>query len=103
MYCGKQNLHLRREGMVADPDIVDYPCPARHTDALPDPRCGPREVWQHAIQKGAQPDRLARVEYYRSRVGPAWRFELPGTRHRFSLYGDCGRELRASDAIGSVR
>lgn len=102
-YCGRQHVHLRKEGMVADPDLADYPCPARLREGLPDPRCGPADVWRRAIDKGAPPDRLARIEYYRSRVGPAWRFELPATRHRFSLYGDCGRELRPSDAVGSVR
>ena len=103
LYCGKQNVHLRKEGLVAGADIADYPCPARHADPLPDPRCGTREVWQRALRKGAQSDRLARIEYYRARVGPAWRFELPGTPYRFSLYGDCGRELRSVEAIGSVR
>jgi hypothetical protein len=101
-YCGKQNVHLRREGMVADPDIADYPCPATHQDALPDPVCGPRDLWHHAATQGAPASRLARIEYYRSRVGPAWRFELPGTDHRFSLYGDCGRELDTAEAVGAV-
>ena len=103
LYCGKQNVHLRKEGMVADPDIPDYPCPAKTTDALPEPRCGTQEVWHYAIVHGARPDRLARIEYYRSRVGPAWRFELPGTPHRFSLYGDCGRRLTPKEAAGAVQ
>jgi hypothetical protein len=101
-YCGKQTVHLRREGLVADPDQADYPCAPALVDDLPEPRCGAAEVWRHAIEKGAPADRLARVEYYRARVGPAWRFELPGTPHRFSLYGDCGRELEASEATGFV-
>ena len=89
--------------MVADPDLADYPCPAGPKAGLPDPRCGPADVWRRAIAKGAPPDQTARIEYYRSRVGPAWRFELPATRHRFSLYGDCEHDLRPSDAVGSVR
>lgn len=100
--CGKQTVHLRHEGLVADPDIADFPCPAVPVDDLPEPRCTAREVWARAVERGAPPDRLARVEYYRSRAGPAWRFELPGTPHRFSLYGDCGRELDASEALGTV-
>jgi hypothetical protein len=103
LYCGKQNVHLRKEGLVADPDIPDYPCPAKPTDALPEPRCGTQDVWQHAIRRGARPDRLARIEYYRARVGPAWRFDLPGTPHRFSLYGDCGRRLTPKESIGAVQ
>jgi hypothetical protein len=101
-YCGKQSVNLRKEGLVAEPDQADYPCPPQHFDALAEPRCGPREVWARARERGAPKDRMARIEYYRSRVGPAWRFELPGTPHRFSLYGDCGQELDAADAIGSV-
>lgn len=101
-YCGKQNVHLHADGLVADPDITDFPCPATPQDPLPEPRCGPREVWAHAITAGAPRDRRARIEYYRSRIGPAWRFELVGTSHRFSLYGDCGREIDGKDAVGSV-
>lgn len=101
-YCGKQNIHLRQEGLAADPDVTDFPCAAAPIEALPDPRCGPREVWAHAIKRGAPKDRMARIEYYRARGGPAWRFDLPGTPHRFTLYGDCGSELSGRDAVGSV-
>jgi len=101
-YCGKQSVFLRKEGLVAEADQADYPCPPQHFDALAEPRCGPREVWARAKERGAQKDRLARIEYYRARAGPAWRFELPGTPHRFSLYGDCGQELDPADALGSV-
>jgi hypothetical protein len=47
-------------------------------------------------------DRLARIEYYRSRSGPAWRFSMPGTKHHFSLYGDCQRLLKGREARGNV-
>ena len=101
-YCGKQNIHLKPDGLVADPDIAAYPCPSRWTDALPAPRCGLKKIWDHAIAAGADGKRLARIEYYRSRAGPAWRFEIPGSRHRFSLYGDCDREIKGPQAAGSV-
>lgn len=101
-YCGKQNVHLRQEGLVADPDVADYPCPGFQPDDLPEPHCTARDVWRHAIDKGAPRDRMARIEYYRASVGPAWRFELPGSQHHFSLYGDCGRELEPGEATGYV-
>lgn len=101
-YCGKQTVHLRHEGLVADPDQTTVPCPSAFPEDLPEPRCGVAEVWSHALGKGAPKEQLARVEYYRSRVGPAWRFELPSAGQRFSLYGDCGRELESSEAIGAV-
>jgi hypothetical protein len=97
-YCGKQTVHLRSEGFVADPDITDYPCAPAHTDALPEPRCSLSEVWAHAIRAGAPRNRMARIEYFRSRSGPAWKFELPGTPHKYALYGDCGRELSEAEA-----
>ena len=101
-YCGKQNVHLRHEGLVADPDVATFACAVAHTDPMPEPRCGTKQVWRHALERGAQADRLARIEYFRSRIGPAWRFELPGSSHRFTLYGDCGQEITGADAIGSV-
>lgn len=101
-FCGKQNVHLRPDGLVADPDLTDFPCPPGQIEDLPEPRCGPREVWRRAVEKGAPTDRLARIEYYRARVGPAWRFELPGTPHRYSFYGDCGRELDTMEGTGFV-
>ncbi|MCA9599718.1 MAG: hypothetical protein KC776_40700 [Myxococcales bacterium] len=101
-YCGKQTIHLRTEGLVADPDVSDYPCGPSSPEPLPDPRCTTRDVWAFAMRKGAPRDRLARIEYYRASAGPAWRFELPGTSHHFSLYGDCARELDPREAVGMV-
>jgi hypothetical protein len=97
-YCGKQTVHLRAKGLYDDPDVPGYPCSPQHYDELPEPRCSMKDVWQHAIAKGAPKDHRARIEYYRAHAGPAWRFDLPGTPYRFSLYGDCGRELKGADA-----
>lgn len=101
-FCGKQSVQVKEAGLVAEPDVAAYPCSGLRGDSLPAPRCGPKEVWQHALGKGAPADLRATVEYYRSSVGPAWRFEIPGTPHRFSLYGDCGRELTPTEASGSI-
>lgn len=98
-YCGRQVVELRHEGLAADPDVAGYSCPTSPVDALPDPRCDMRDVWRRAIAKGAPKDRLAHIEYYRARGGPAWRFDLPGTSYHFVLYGDCGRELHGDDTI----
>ncbi len=102
-YCGKQTVHVRRPGVVVDQDLAAVKCPVTPAEPLPDPRCGSDAVWKHALDLGAPADRLARVEYYRARVGPAWRFAIPGTRYRFSLYGDCGRELAPNESTGTVR
>lgn len=100
--CGKQDVILRKEGLVAEPDQADYPCPPGGVEALPEPQCTAREIWKLARRRQVPRDRAAHIEYYRAKAGPAWRFEISGTPHRFTMYGDCKRELTGSDAHGSV-
>jgi len=100
--CGKQNVLIRKEGLVAERDIADSSCPPGGIEPLPDPKCSLHEIWHHAHRRRAPKDRLAHIEYYRSKVGPAWRFTIPGTSYSFSLYGDCKRELRGPEALGGV-
>ncbi len=102
-YCGKQTVVVRRPGVVVDQDVPAVKCPAKPVEAMPDARCGPGDVWKHALHLGAPENRRARIEYYRSQAGPAWRFAIPGTRFHFSLYGDCGHELAPHEAAGTVR
>lgn len=100
--CGRQNIHVKESGMVADPDQPAAPCAPTMTEALPAPRCGPRDVFQRAIRNGFRPDASANVEYYRATVGPAWRIDQPATHKQLVLYGDCERELVGSDGFGSI-
>lgn len=100
--CGRQNVVLRERGLYAEPDQLDAPCHPAQTEPLPEPRCKLSEIWEQATQKGASAEAHARIEYYRSAAGPAWRFELPDGSVRFSVYGDCRRELRHGEASGSV-
>ncbi len=101
--CGKQDVVLRKEGLVAEPDQADYPCPPGGVEPLPDPICSLRAIWKMARQRNVPKDRAAHIEYYRAKAGPAWRFEISGApQHRFSVYGDCQRELVGLDAHGSV-
>jgi hypothetical protein len=98
-YCGRQNIDVNKEGMVAEPDAADSICTPHPADPLPEPHCSLSDVWAHALTRGVPKERLARIEYYRSSAGPAWRFEAPHNRGRFSLYGDCQRELDAKEAV----
>lgn len=98
-YCGRQTVNVRKEGIVAETDNAEAGCATHPVDPLPEPHCTPAKVWEYAIGKGAPREKLARLEYYRSTVGPAWRFELAGTRIRFALYGDCGRELTSPESV----
>jgi hypothetical protein len=101
-YCGKQNVFIKKLGVVAEEDMATYPCATNPKEPLPPPQCTAKDVWQHALKKGAKTGVLARIEYYRAEAGPAWRFVQAGTRERFSLSGDCSRELKGKEATGSV-
>jgi hypothetical protein len=100
--CGKQNVVLRKEGLVAEPDLADYPCAPTPVEPLPEPQCSIKDIWRLAKKRRVPKDRPAHIEYFRAKAGPAWRFEISGTPHRFTIYGDCKRELSGSDAHGSV-
>lgn len=100
--CGKQNVIVRTGGMVAEPDLADYPCPLGELEGLPEPQCDAAELWKLARRRNVPKESKAHIEYYRSKAGPAWRFEIPGTQHRFWMYGDCKRELTLAESHGSV-
>jgi hypothetical protein len=98
-YCGRQSIRVTPDGIFAEPDEPRTSCRSGEGE-LPDPVCGPKEVWDKARTRGVKPNALARIEYYRSSAGPAWRFEERGGRHRFSVYGDCKRMLNGREARG---
>jgi hypothetical protein len=100
LYCGKQTVQIKKTGLAADADKAGTPCSSNQGEPLPDPQCQVRDLWQFAIKQGAPSDRLAEIEYYRSKAGPAWRFAVPGTKHRFAIYGDCQRLLVGAEAQG---
>lgn len=100
--CGKQNVVLRKEGLVAEHDSADYPCPPGGVEPLPEPQCSVKDLWRLARKRRVPKDRLAHIEYFRAKAGPAWRFEITGTPHRFTVYGDCKRDLAGADAQGNV-
>jgi hypothetical protein len=101
-YCGRQDVNLRHEGLVLEKDKAETLCSSRYTEPLPDPRCTLADVWRHALAKGMPADRLARIEYYRSKAGPAWRFELAEGGQRFSLDWECRLEIPMPNASGRV-
>lgn len=99
--CGRQAVHIGENGMAADPDQPHAICPPTPLP-LPEPACSLDRIWQKALERRVPRRRSARIEYYRSRIGPAWRFEVQGVT-RFSVYGgDCTRELNDTEALGSV-
>lgn len=101
-FCGKQSVQVKASGIAADADVAGYPCPSRVEEPLPEPRCTLAQVWENALKHGAPKDRKARIEYYTAKEGPAYRFVITGTKHRYALYGDCVRELTTKEALGHV-
>lgn len=102
-YCGRQSVSVRQDGIVAEPDKATFPCPTTTPKALPAPKCRPAALWKLAKKKGASDKRPARIEYYESKKGPAYRFSIPGTKHRFVVAAkDCKRELKGKHAAGNV-
>jgi len=98
-YCGRQTINVHKDGIVAEPDAADAICAPHPTDPLPEPHCSLADVWAHALTRGVPKERTAHIEYYRANAGPAWRFEAAHARGRFTLYGDCQRELDAKEAV----
>ena len=98
-YCGRQNIDIRSQGIMAGVDEGGALCALHPSDPLPEPRCGMADVWAYAIKRGVPKEREAHVEYYRANAGPAWRFESAHPRGRFVLYGDCKRELEGAEAV----
>jgi len=102
-WCGRQNVRIEKMGLFVEPDRAETPCGANPEEYLPEPVCTLSQIWEQARRRGVPADAApARIEYYRSAAGPAWRFELPDGTYRFSLYGDCQRELSRHESIGSV-
>jgi hypothetical protein len=101
-FCGRQTVQVKAEGIAAEADQPRATCRAGVGEPLPEPRCGPRELWALALQRGAPPGGRAVIEYYRSQEGPAWRFNLQPSRTHFTMYGDCEHELTgdAARAVG---
>ncbi|MEO8184673.1 MAG: hypothetical protein ABI895_38175 [Deltaproteobacteria bacterium] len=92
-HCGRQAVQVKSDGIVVEPDQPKAACRPSAGEALPHPRCGPRELWSLALQRGAVADGRATLEYYRAQEGPAWRFSLANPRVSFTMYGDCEHEL----------
>lgn len=100
--CNKQVVKLRRKGLYLEEDRPDSRCPSDIAEPLPPPLCGAKEVWAHALTKGAKQDALARLDYFRSKAGPAWKFAIAHERFQLFVSGDCKRELLAGETTGKV-
>lgn len=97
-YCGRQTVHIKKEGIYADPDQPRAPCRINAGEPLPEPRCSLQQLWATARERRAPSDGHAMIEYFRAHEGPAWRFSMPEAQVHFTVYGDCERELKGKGA-----
>ena len=101
--CDRQVVRLDAKGVIAADVTSGGHCPDRHAVPLPDPPCGPRQLWEAALRKGVKPDARARLEYYRARSGPAWSFRVGQGRPKLVMDGRCARELTPVEARRRAR
>lgn len=101
-YCGRQNVVVKKDGIAAEADVSSFPCTSKPPEALPEPSCDLKKIWSLAKKKGAPTKRRARIEYFEAQKGPAYRFSIPGTKHRFVVGADCKREIKGKRALGNV-
>jgi hypothetical protein len=101
-YCGRQSVSVGKAGLFAETDEADANCAPYPSDPLPEPRCTLADIWSYASAHRMAKGHVAHIEYYRANAGPAWRFEAVGGHSRFSLYGDCKRELDAHEAVAAA-
>lgn len=97
-YCGRQTVHVKNQGIYAEPDQPRSPCRANAGAPLPEPRCSLDRIWEMARERGAPSTGHATIEYFRANEGPAWRYSMPEAKLHFTVFGDCERELRGKEA-----
>lgn len=96
--CDRLVVRLGASGLVRGNVATRQSCPEPRAVPLPEPGCGPRELWEAALRKGASPKALARAEFYRAVSGPAWKFRLGRGNLSLVMDGRCARELTSSEA-----
>jgi hypothetical protein len=101
-YCGQQSVLLRADGIGATPDQPNRACPRRAPENLIVPtECSLEDVWKVAQKRRVSKKGTARIEFYESSEGPAFRFKKD--RHTFSLLAsNCSQVLSASEGRGIV-
>jgi hypothetical protein len=101
-YCGLQSVFLRKEGVEADTDQAQRSCPSATPENLPLPKdCTLEDVWEIAEKRRVLPTGTARIEYFDSFDGPAFRFRKD--RHQFILSAaDCNKILTGRAGRGLV-
>lgn len=102
-FCGKQDVRVSKDGIFAEPDVTDLPCAKKEPKNLKPPAaCSLEQVWEVAKKRGVAEDAWARVEFFESRKGSAYRFFHNGKQRFVVSAKDCEKLLRGKDEQGEV-
>ncbi len=106
-YCGRQSVVVGSKGMNTREDNPTVSCPRNDPRQLPVmSQCTLEDVWKTAKRHKFKRNRPARIEYYRSRSGPAYRFikknKKGKTRSLVVSARDCRRVLTGKEQRGGV-
>jgi hypothetical protein len=101
-YCGLQSVYLMKKGIYADVDQPERACPHNTPENLPIPKkCSLKDIWDIAEKRRIPASGTARVEFYDSFDGPAFRFKKD--KHEFVVSADdCKRILSGRAGRGIV-
>ncbi len=101
-YCGMQSVILDKSGISATKDQAERACPRTVPENLPLPKeCTLEDVWNVAEKRRVPAKGTARIEYFDSFDGPAYRFRKD--KHQFVVSAnDCKKVLTGRASRGFV-
>lgn len=100
-FCGVQSVVVKKNGIGAREDDPDRSCPSDDVSDLPLPQCTLKDVWKAAKKKKISTKGTAKIEYFDSVAGPAYRFKK-GKRSFVLSAKQCKKTIKGSGARGSV-
>lgn len=101
-YCGQQSVIVDSNGLFAEPDNPERPCPSTPPEALAPPeRCSLKQIWALAKKRNIVAKGSAEVEYFHAQTGPAFRLKS-AARSLIVSAKDCKTVLVGREARGLV-
>lgn len=95
--CNRRTVRLGGKGLTIDAG-KPVACGSAAPLALPEPQCGPVELWRMAVARGADQKHTASFRHYWSVSGPAWRMAIAKTSFGLTTDATCTVELTAENS-----
>ncbi len=101
-YCGSQSVVVDKKGISASEDRAKVSCGSNDIDDLEVPeRCSLHQVWKLAKKRKFKGKGTAKIEFYQSHSGPAYRFTKDKRSFVVSAE-DCKKELKGRAKRGGI-